>query len=165
MASIIQKGFEDLQGMISLIESAIIEANNDPATNKPRIRSERERNLAKLERKLAAMVSERSKEKSRICVTNRESSHSGFVCNKGADCHFIHKTTGNVCTKPEYLEFGRCLDFFTTCEVLARIFILFQIQPRQNMARHNLDGRHCVRSIQSQKQKARRERLFLYSEG
>ena len=50
-------------------------------------------------------------------MDNRESSHSGHVCLK-KDCKFKHKSSGRVCTKPEYDQYGRCNDYFTTCEDL-----------------------------------------------
>ena len=53
MASIIKSGYEDLAAMTAILESAIIEASNDPKSSKPTVRTDRE---SKLEKQLAAVT-------------------------------------------------------------------------------------------------------------
>ena len=114
MAGIIKDGFEDLPGMISMVESAIVEASNDPKQNKPRIKSNFEKKL----RQIAALTGVKSPERpeNRICVTHREEPVLGYVCLRGDDCKFKHDRSGKVCTAPEYEEYGRCLEYFGKCQ-------------------------------------------------
>ena len=114
MAGIIKDGFEDLPGMISMVESAIMEASNDPKQNKPRIKSNFEKKL----RQIAALTGVKSPERpeNRICVTHREEPVLGYVCLRGDDCKFKHSRSGKVCTAPEYEEYGRCLEYFGKCQ-------------------------------------------------
>ena len=88
MASIIKNGFEDLDGMTSIMESAIVQASNDPKANKPRVKSDLEKKLERAHRQIAAL--QPAKTEDRICVTHREQEVLGYVCIKGSDCKFKH---------------------------------------------------------------------------
>jgi hypothetical protein len=115
MASIVKDGFEDLPGMTSMIENAIVEASNDPKSSKPRIRSSLER---KLERQIAALTKGESGKvpaADKACVTHREESVLGYHCIEGKNCKFKHERSGKVCTAPEYLKYGRCARYFIDC--------------------------------------------------
>ena len=113
MASIIKSGYEDLAAMTAILESAIIEASNDPKSSKPTVKTDRE---SKLEKQLAAVTAalKKMEPSDQICVYNRESSHSGCKCID-KDCKRKHIDSGKTCTKPAYGVYGRCEDYFTTC--------------------------------------------------
>ena len=107
MAAIVKKGFEDLPGMTAILESAIIEASNDPKQNKPRVKSDEEKKMIKLKKQVAALTAAQSPSTTRICVYFREEPVNGHTCVKGKDCKFIHDRSGQVCDAPEYAEYQR----------------------------------------------------------
>ena len=86
MAAIVKKGFEDLPGMTAILESAIIEASNDPKQNKPRVKSDEEKKMIKLKKQVAALTAAQSPSTTRICVYFREEPVNGHTCVKGKDC-------------------------------------------------------------------------------
>ena len=109
MASIVKKGFDDLTGMTSLVETAIIEASNDPRYNRPRLKLPKEKSLDK---QVAAVTIPDS---SRPCVHHREEAVTGFSCNKQS-CRYSHDRSDKACTAPEYIQFGRCKQYFAGCK-------------------------------------------------
>ena len=112
MASIIKSGFEDLPGMTAMIESAIIEASNDPKLNRPRVKPDKEKPL---EKQIAALNPfSDGKPSQKICVENREEPVSGYKCGN-ENCRYIHQRNNRVCTAPEYAKYGRCKGYFKDC--------------------------------------------------
>ena len=61
--------------------------------------------------------------KARMCVSRREASWPGQGCGRQpgtapGQCPNTHFDTKGiqVCTDPKYKEYGRCLNYFTTCQ-------------------------------------------------
>ena len=128
MAQLIQDGFNNPVEMNKLIQRTIHEINNSPGKyvytpRRPPPRAPVPGQLALPAPTKGVHPVQPVDRKARMCVSRREASWSNQDCVRQpgtalGQCPNIHFDTKGiqVCTDPKYKEYGRCLNYFTTCQ-------------------------------------------------